>query len=260
MHKLLLLISILFSVLCTRATPLQEDQESASEVQDTIIYTNPREVLVYDESEVIQRPLNQKQIQDYKNDPDFNYKEALPEDNWWTRFKQKLNELWASFLRWLSGGKEAVGIWAFFVRILPYLLMAGLLALIVYVFMKIDSGNLLMEKIKAPETLLSDDEELIQRSDLQDLIDQALASGNYRLAVRFYYLLVLQKLSGKDLIDWQVQKTNHEYIFEIKDQELRGNFRKVTAIYDYIWYGNFEVDETAFAKAETSFKTINNKL
>lgn len=247
-------------MLCAKATTLQKDQKITAGVQDTIIYTNPREVLQYDESDVTQTPLDRNQIQDYKGDPDFNYKEALPEDNWWTRFKQKLNEIWAAFVRWLSGGEEAVGIWGFLVRILPYLLMAGLLALLVYIFMKIDSGNLLMEKIKAPETLLSDDEELIQRKDLQDLIDQALAAGNHRLAIRFYYLLVLQKLSGKDLINWQVQKTNHEYIFEIEDQELRSDFRKITAIYDYIWYGNFEVDETAFAKAETTFKTINNSL
>lgn len=251
---------VLCCSLYAKATTMQDDQEMIIEEKDTTMYSNPRDVLIYDDDAVTKKPLDQSQIEDYKNDDAFNYKEALPEDNWWTRFKQKLNELWNAFMRWLSGGEEAVGILAFIIRILPYLLILGLIALIVWIFLKIDSGNLLMEKIRAPETLLSDDEELIQRQDLQELIDKALASGNYRLAVRFYYLLVLQKMSGKDLIDWQVQKTNHEYIFEIEDQELRSSFRTVTDIYDYIWYGNFEVDKTAFAKAETSFKTINSKL
>jgi len=204
--------------------------------------------------------LKRKRKSDFQNDDDFNYKEELPEDNWWTRFKQKLSDLYNKFFDWLLGGRQAQGFWAFVVEVLPYILMVGLVVLIVWIFFKMDSGNLLMEKIKAPETLLSDDEALIQRPDLQGLIDQALANKNYRLAIRFYYIMLLQQMSGKDLIDWQVQKTNHEYIYEISDKILRKHFMKVTDIYDYIWYGNFDVDEDAFAKAESSFKTLNDKL
>lgn len=269
MRRGLLLVTVIFCLLFAKATTAQETQEEAVTEEVFIdelnkpeqTYSNPREVLlIYDESELTQTPVDENSIRDFQNDPDFNYIEATPEDTWWTRFKQKINDLYRAFIRWLLGGAEATGVWRFVVEVLPYLLMVGLLAFLVWIFLKMDSGKLLMEKIKAPETLLSDDEELIQRQDLQQLIDKALASGNYRLAVRFYYLLVLQKMSGKDLIDWQVQKTNHEYIFEIEDPQLRKNFRKVTDIYDYIWYGNFEVDAAAFAKAESSFKTINKLL
>ena len=92
------------------------------------------------------------------------------------------------------------------------------------------------------------------------MIQAALNEQNYRLAVRFYYLLVLQKLAQKDLIDWQVQKTNADYVYEIKDNTLRGNFSRLTRIYDFIWYGNFEVNANDFAKAEKEFKTITASL
>jgi len=78
--------------------------------------------------------------------------------------------------------------------------------------------------------------------------------------VRYYYLLALQKLSGKEYIQWEAQKTNHDYIFEIEDQTLRYRFTHITSIYDYIWYGNFNVDNHAFAKAETAFKELNRSL
>ncbi len=227
-------------------------------VQDTTV--SSREVLLYDDGIVTKNELDKTAIENYKTDKDFNYKEQLPEDTWWTRFKQKLSDLWNSFLSWLFDGEEATGFLAVLVRLLPYLLLAGFIAFLVWVFLKIDSGTLMGGNIKAPTTLLSDDEELIQHQDLQSLIDQALAEGNYRLAVRFYYLLTLQKLSNKDLIDWESQKTNHEYIFEINDTTLRNQFRKVTDVYDYIWYGSFDVDESAFAKAEKSFLKLSEQL
>ena len=268
MHRQLFLITFFFISLFAKATIVQqnEDETTAEEIaieeinRPEQVYNDPRDVIIYDEEKVTSFTIDEATLRDYQNDDEFNYKEAIPEDTWWTRFKQKLNDIYSSFIRWLTGGDEATGVWRFVVEILPYLLMAGLLALFVYIFMKIDSGSLLMENVKAPEALISDDEELIQRQDLNELIDEAIKDGNYRLAVRFYYLFILQQLTTKDLIDWQVQKTNHDYIFEIQNTQLQGDFREVTDIYDYIWYGNFEVDKTAFAKAETHFKSIKNQL
>ncbi len=256
--------------LFAKAYPIQEidknlgqDEFEITEVETQPIidtYQNPREVLSYDDSDITTTLLDKEKIQDYKSDNDFNYKEELPEDNWWTRFKRKLSDLYYRFFDWLLDGVPAEGILSFIIGYLPYILLVLFIGFIVWVFLKIDTGSLMMEKINAPETLLSDDEALIQRHDLQQLIDKALANGNYRLAVRFYYLLLLQSLTNKELIDWKVQKTNHDYIYEITDLKMRKQFIKVTDIYDYIWYGNFDVDKNAFTKAESSFKTLNNQI
>ena len=101
---------------------------------------------------------------------------------------------------------------------------------------------------------------LIETQNIQELIDAALKAQNYRLAVRFYYLLLLQKLAQKDIIDWQVQKTNADYVYEIKNEVLRTDFTRLTRIYDFIWYGNFEVSQNAFSKAEQEFKKTTSSL
>lgn len=258
MRKLILVIFLCVFYAISPALVAQEE-EVVAVVQDTT-YTDPREVLRYDEETITPLSLNEETIEGFKNDAEFDYSEALPDDNWWTRLKTWFSNLWSTFLNWILGGEEAVGFWAILIELLPYIGIAILIGLIVWIFLKIDSGTLLNERIKAPGVLLSDDEELIKNQDLQTLIDQALDDTNYRLAVRFYYLLILQKLSSKELIDWQVQKTNHEYLFEIEDATLRDQFRQVTDLYDYIWYGNFEVDSSAFAKAETPLKTLKNTL
>ncbi len=265
MCKILFVVLLFINTLYAKGSTAPQNTDSIARViseKDTLskAYKNPRQFLKYDDSEITKVPLDQNSIEAYQAAEDFNYKEALPDDNWWTRLKQKLTDLYHSFIHWLLDGDEAVGIWAILVKLLPYLLVAGVVALIVWLFFKMDSGNLLMEKIKAPETFLSDDEALIQRPDLQQLLDTAISNENYRIAVRYYYLLVLQKMSSKDLIHWEVQKTNHDYINEIKNLTTQTQFSKVTALYDYIWYGNFEVDVTAFAKAELAFKTLNNSI
>lgn len=245
------LVVIFFFIACSFCGFAQEDSEGVPIAQEKEI--------IYDQNPLKGTSLSEETITDFKKDPDYNYIEIEPEDTWLTRFRRKLGDIWNSFLRWLTGGEEATGIFAVLLQILPYLLVAGLLALLIWLFLKIDNARAII----APNhkgVFIGDDEEIINNQDIQSLIDQALKDKNYRLAVRFYYLFTLQQLSGKELIDWQVQKTNHEYIYEIKSNELRSQFGRLTDIYDYIWYGNFEVDEGAFAKAQLAFHKISNEI
>ena len=182
-----------------------------------------QEEVLYDTTPIESTSLDENAIQEYKNDPDYNYIENEPEDNWLTRLKRKLSDIWNSFLQWLSGGKEATGILAFLLEILPYLLLIGLLSFLVWVFLKIDNARN-YSQTNRNKVFIGDDEEIIKNQDIQALIDQALKDKNYRLAVRYYYLFTLQKLSTKELIDWQVQKTNHEYLYEIENRDLRSQF------------------------------------
>ncbi|RMB64025.1 DUF4129 domain-containing protein [Dokdonia sinensis] len=245
-----LVVFLIFISLCAKgyAVSLQEEPQTvAKEVR-------------YDQQSLPEIELDENQIKEYQADEDFNYKQTIEEDNWWTRFKKWLYDVYYSFMRWLIGDNAATGFWGGFVQALPYILLALFLGALVWLFLRIDSNRLVFESARAPQAFMGDDEDIIQNQDIQALIDSALASGNYRLAVRYYYLLALQKLSAKDYIDWQVQKTNHEYIFEIEDSYRRSYFRRVTDIYDYIWYGNFEVDESAFAKAQSAFNQLNSTL
>jgi hypothetical protein len=107
---------------------------------------------------------------------------------------------------------------------------------------------------------LSEEEHIIKNEDIQALIQNALADKNYRLAVRYSYLYSLQLLSKKELIDWQLQKTNHDYLTEIKKPDLQNSFSKITRIYDYIWYGDFTIDELKYKKAETVFLHLEKML
>ncbi|WP_055412342.1 hypothetical protein [Nonlabens sp. YIK11] len=99
----------------------------------------------------------------------------------------------------------------------------------------------------------------IKELDLNKFINEAIANGNYRNAIRYLYLNSLKKLSAAGKIDWDFQKTNGDYYREIKDAALKDQFQKVSYLYDYVWYGEFAIDEFAFAKAKQQFELLNKK-
>ncbi|RXG16335.1 hypothetical protein DSM03_103522 [Leeuwenhoekiella aestuarii] len=246
-RNLIYIFVFLYSFGCICQTVSIDSTEFIQEVQ-------------YDKSAITPLQFDDQAIQELKQDEAFDYVEFVPPDNIWTRFKNWINEVWNSFINWILQGNEATGILGFLVKALPYLLIAGVLVFLIWLFLRIDLGGSPLKNAELNKVILSDEQDIIETHDIESLITQALHENNYRLAVRFYYLLVLQKLSKKDIIDWQVQKTNADYVYEIKSEGLRNDFTKLTRIYDFIWYGNFDVNETDFLKAEKEFKQITATL
>jgi len=76
------------------------------------------------------------------------------------------------------------------------------------------------------------------------------------LATRYYYLSLLKRLSQKGLITYDKDKTNTEYKFELQDKQMRKKFSYLAYVYDYVWYGEFPVDESKFSTIETNYKTF----
>lgn len=52
------------------------------------------------------------------------------------------------------------------------------------------------------------------------------------------------------MIDWHYDKTNSDYLKEIKNDNTKQLFKRASYVYDYIWYGDFPVDEQLYQKHE----------
>ncbi len=98
--------------------------------------------------------------------------------------------------------------------------------------------------------------ENIEQSDIDAFILNAEKSGDYRLAIRYYYLLVLKHLSLKNYIKVEEDKTNSEYLNEIIDKPFNKNFEYTAYLYNYIWYGEFAINQQQYLTAKTHFSTL----
>ena len=67
----------------------------------------------------------------------------------------------------------------------------------------------------------------------------------------------LKLLTSKDIIEWHFDKTNSEYLNEIKNENTKSVFKRISYIYEYVWYGEFTIDEAAYLKNISDFDKIN---
>lgn len=105
------------------------------------------------------------------------------------------------------------------------------------------------------------EEEIITpESDFDAFIRQALQNGNYRHAIRYQYLRTLHLLAGKNLVTLAPDKTNYQYVTEITNRDQQQAFAALTLNYEYVWYGEFEIDNNIYSKIETNFTTLNQKI
>jgi hypothetical protein len=136
----------------------------------------------------------------------------------------------------------------------------GLLGLIVlYLLIKFLLQNPVSSVFKTEDSAIkgfSYVEENIKQVDFDKLINKSLKENNYRLATRYLYLKSLKSLAHKKTIEWHFDKTNSDYINEIKDIKLKGLFKRVSYIYDYVWYGEFPIDEASFNKNKDDFNQL----
>ena len=136
----------------------------------------------------------------------------------------------------------------------------GLLGLIVlYLLIKFLLQNSVSSVFKTDDKTIagfSYVEENIEQIDFDKLISNALKETNYRLATRYLYLKSLKSLANKKTIEWHFDKTNSDYLNEIKDSKLKGLFKRVSYIYDYVWYGEFPIDEVSFNKNKDDFNQL----
>ena len=214
-----------------------------------------------DSSQVIQKKFDQKVLESFKTQDDFNYSIAPNEANVFERIWAWLGRVVKRILSFIFDDiGPAVGVLAAIVKAIPWIVLGLLLFFILKFFFKVNTRNATDVLETIPSIQLTNDEELINNMQLNELIAQAIQVKDYRLAVRFYYLLILQKLTDKELIVWQQEKTNEDFIREVAKLKIASDFIEITQLYDFVWYGNFEINEPEFLKATTLFNTLKNKI
>lgn len=94
----------------------------------------------------------------------------------------------------------------------------------------------------------------------QQEIDKAIRSRNYRLAVRLLFLRLLRNMADKNVIRYQHDKTNLEYLLQLRPTHYYHDFFRITRHYEYSWYGQFEVSEEAFRVIHDEINRFDNQI
>ncbi len=142
--------------------------------------------------------------------------------------------------------------------IILILLAAGIIYLIVKHLIDSNLGN---KKVK-PVNYIEDDiaPSEIPLTELQRLLKEALDNENYRAAIRIYYLFILKDLSSRQWINWQKEKTNMHYLYEMQKQKVYNDFSQTVNYFEIVWYGKRDINQQQFKSIQPSFTNLLNQL
>lgn len=214
---------------------------------DSIATTKPLDI----QEKVSIRIPDKSKIEEYRKDARFQYKKEERGLSWWDRFLLAIN----NFINNLFGAVAKSGI----LSIVVLLIIVVVICLIVLKLIGVDYRTLLGKK-ELDKSDIDIYTENVHEMNFDALISNALKNKDYRLAVRFLYLKNLKQMSDKDIIEWSSHKTNYSYQYEMQNPLLRSKFLETTLIFDYVWYGEFELDESKFTEVDSRMGDLNKMI
>ncbi len=205
-----------------------------------------------DTAAITARSFNKNALASLKNQKAFRYDSLTePAVSFWDRF---WNWFWFKVDQLLStkGGKTT--LWT-----LLYLFAGSML---VFFLFKITGMNkaLLFGRGAGKGLAYTTSSEDINTIAFDDAVANAVSMGNYRLAVRLLYLQVLKNLSDRNIIQWQINKTNTDYVHEVEGKLWSPSFKKLTQNFEYTWYGETYIDSDTYQNIHGQFTQFNNQL
>ena len=191
----------------------------------------------YLNEEIERNEFDEEDWQEATEDLDYNEKEERPK-----RERRQVN-LPSSFFSNMPS-----------TRLIWYTLGIIALAILLFFVVKYAMGLQAVDKKKKRAYTIEEAEDNLLETDLQRFLRDALDAGDYKLAIRVYYLEVLKQLSLKNHIKWKRDKTNSEYLREMRKQTHFKDFRHVTRIFERAWYGDAKVNQDIFQELKLEFE------
>ena len=196
---------------------------------------------------------DKERIEEFQNNKDFQYESAPPiEMPIW------LQKLLANILRTFEKSTNV----AFSREIGLIMLILVISTIIIMIALRMQGVSL--KSLFGKKKLETEDADFIaedvNKMDFEQLINESLKAKNYRLVIRFLYLKNLKLLSDREFINWNPNKTNYSYLNEIESPGLRTKFLRTTHIFDFVWYGEFILDENSFNDAYNFFLEFNQLI
>ena len=214
---------------------------------------NQKSIPVRDSSVVEVRRLDNQAIARFRSQQDFNY----------GRSYQSADSLWARFWRGFWHLLESIFSNKIPNTAVKIISLSGLAILFILIILKFSGISIYQLISKTPVALTysnSEPGDNIHEINFDEEISKAMRVEQYRLAVRLLYLKALKQLSDSRMIIWSMEKTNLEYVQELNHPQHRHDFQILTQNFEYIWYGEFNLNYTAFMEIREEYRQFNQML
>ncbi len=212
----------------------------------------PRQMPAADSSEIHVREIPKNVIQSYQDNPVYDYEKVIPQEQ--SIFDRIMAWVWKKYAELMSMK------YGLLTRNIIFLLIG--ISTILFIIYKILKGNNsgIFEADRKKVNGFSLDVEDLHQINFDEAIQSALSAGNYNACIRLLYLKSLKILSEKNLINWQVNKTNSAYIHELEKPAIRQPFEALTRYFERVYYGNVRSEKNDFDAMNEKFLKLDEQL
>jgi hypothetical protein len=238
-------------LLCLPVVAAAQDYEET--VVDTIVSPPVADVETYEAATPELRAVPDSTVERLKRDERFAY---ANDPEYWSKIKKEEEKqedserskgFWNSVDNMLSSGTAST---------IFYIILGVICVLIIYRIVVVNNLYSGSRRRKEDTEVLPESE--IDDNNLDQRVQAAILANDYRLAVRYMYLKTLRSLNDKGWIRYHAKATNNEYITQVHHYGVGNEFRFLTHVYEYVWYGEFALSVQQFERVQQDFNRFFN--
>ena len=186
-------------------------------------------------------------VRNMQNEKDFLY---ANDSSYWQEEEYKPREP-SAFEKFL------LKVWqSSFLKVLLYIFITIIILFAVYHVVAINNFFSVSRKRRKKGVGAESDHDALE-DNLEARLNETVQAKDYRAAVRYMYLLTLRMLNDNKVITLHAKSTNRDYVQQMYKHEAQAQFRHLTRIYEYVWYGEFVPTENQFQLISSHFKRFN---
>ena len=145
-------------------------------------------------------------------------------------------------------------------RYVFYTVVVGLVLFLIIKVLTNLGKNPAIREMKIGIESIQEIEERMHEINLDELLAEALRVGNFRIALRIRFLIIIKMLSQKGAILWAKEKTNWEYHAEVNDRNLSVCFREIILSFEPVWYGEHLLTEDQYNSVSPTYEEMIKQL
>ncbi|TDX00925.1 uncharacterized protein DUF4129 [Dinghuibacter silviterrae] len=246
-------------VLCLYAGVARAQDTTTALAPDTTTQTASSDTIWYNQGiapvHLQPRHVPSGEVDRLRKEEDFRYvaigpdKQKPPEpkpehETWWDRFWTKvgnfLSQPWAVFMLW---------------TLLVGVAVAALVAII-----QAGSGQSMFRRSRKLKEVAEGEKDIDVIDDPERELEKALEARDYSAAERWLYIRALSGLGERGLIKHHPEKTNRQYLRELRGHPLYDDFAPLLRHYEYTYYGGFAPSAAAFQTIRDQYARFQNRL
>ncbi|KFF08417.1 hypothetical protein [Chryseobacterium luteum] len=263
MNKFLFFLLLFFSIVPVHA----QDDDGSGTVEDYIVdslQTGHYRNMLRADSVLILKPVSEntvypkkfrENLQSRYKGNEFDYSVSKPRESFFQKLMRRIDKIFQSIFGETAFTNSAK-ITTILIRLFAIILVGFLLYFIIKYLMGKDGNLFFGKKNKKVDINAEELHENIHEINFPESIAKFEREEDYRSAVRYQFLFILKKLSDKKLINWNPEKTNKDYAVELKDANLKDEFTGLAYIFDYVWYGEFSINEKNYLKFKNRYQSF----